>query len=63
MTYCANGHDLTQPGAYAYANSGLRSCRACQQVTSKRRTKGQGFSPSWLNQYTDSPRPPANDWT
>jgi len=56
IPYCANGHDLTQLGAYAYANSGLRSCRACSQQTGKKKVKGQGFSPSWLNQYTDSPR-------
>ena len=52
ITTCAIGHDLTQPGAYAYSSTNMRTCRACQQPAEKRRPKGQGFAPSWLNQYT-----------
>ena len=55
---CTNGHDLTQPDAYAYTNTGLRSCRACQQQAKAQKRKGQGFTGSWLNQNSESPRDP-----
>jgi hypothetical protein len=54
LTRCMAGHDLTEPGAYVYSQTGIRSCRACQQP--KKKGKGDGFTDSWMNQYSESPR-------
>lgn len=51
---CTAGHDLTQPGAYLYSQTGIRVCRACQQP--KKKGKGDGLTGSWFNQYSGSPR-------
>lgn len=46
---CINGHDLTQPDAYVYKDSGLRECRQCVLLKTKPRDKRGGMG--WANHY------------